>query len=141
MSDMGYYGEMAARHMRRWQPTTYTSIPPPERASYFRALDDKVGQAIREREHSLTPPGDLQATDHAECVARLQMAHLMAEESVLAEMVLLAPEPGLTYEAEESQTDPNGTYLDPGWRSPRIELDDPEWQERQAEQDWKPLTK
>jgi len=138
MRYLGPYGEMAAKHMRRWQPTAYASIPVQERESYFLELNEAVAEAIRGREHSLMPPARLAQDDHQEYVAQLHMSHLMAEEAVLAEMVLLAPEPGPLGEEDEPAKDSTGAYLDPGWRSPRLELSDDEWQDRQAEMAWKP---
>lgn len=138
MTYLGPYGEMAAKHMRRWQPTTYASIPPSERESYFLELNQAVTEAIRSREHSPMPPASLAENDHQEYLAEMNMSHLMAEEAVLAEMVLLPPEPGLTSETSEPETDPTGAYLDRGWRSPRLEISDEEWQEQEIARNWKP---
>lgn len=138
MRYLGPYGEMAAKHMQRWQPTAYASIPLPERETYFLQLNEAVTEAIRCREHSLTPPASLARHDHLEYVAQMNMAHLMAEEAVLEEMVLLPPEPGLASQQDEPKIDSTGAYLDEGWRSPRLELSDEEWQDRQNETDWKP---
>lgn len=138
MRYLGPYGEMAAKHMRRWQPTAFASIPAPERESYFLELNEAVAEAIRQREHSLMPPASLAQSNHQEHAAQMNMSHLIAEEVVLAEMVLLAPEPGLAGEEDEPETDSTGAYLDQGWRSPRLELNDQEWQARQAEMGWSP---
>ncbi len=138
MRYLGPYGEMAAKHMQRWQPTAFASIPVPDRDSYFLDLNEAVAEAIRQREHSLIPPTSLALSDHQEYAAQMNMSHLMAEEAVLTEMVLLAPEPGLAGEGEEPETDSTGAYLDQGWRSPRLELSDAEWQARQAEIGWSP---
>jgi len=138
MRYLGPYGEMAAKHMRRWQPTAFDSIPVAERESYFLELNEAVVEAIRQREHSLMPPSTLAQDNHQEYAARMNMSHLMAEEAVLAEMVLLAPEPGLAGERDEPETDSTGAYLDQGWRSPRLELSEEEWQDRQAEMGWNP---
>ena len=140
MSDLGLYGEMAARHMARWQPSTYAAIPAEEREAYFLRLDDEVEQAIRNLELSLKPPASLQETNFAEYVGQMNMAHLLAEEEVLAEMVYLPPEPGLESEAGEPEIGPNGGWVDPGWRSPRLtEISDEEWAEQLASGDWQPL--
>ena len=140
MSDLGLYGEMAERHMARWLPSTYAAIPADQRAEYFKQLDEEVTNAIRAREHSSRPPASLQETNFAEYVGQMNMAHLMAEEEVLAEMVYLAPEPGLESEAGEPEIGPNGGWVDPGWRSPRLtEISDEEWAEDQASGVWQPL--
>ncbi len=139
MRYLGPYGEMAAKHMERWQPTAYASIPPQERESYFLDLNEAVTEAIRSRERSSIPPPIRTLDDHQEYVAQTTMSHLMAEEAVLAEMVLLPPESGLASEAGEPEIDATGAYLDRGWRSPRVELSDEEWQDRQAEEAWTPV--
>lgn len=136
---LGPYGEMAARHMATWRPRTYASIPEGEREQHFLDLDEAVAQAIRTREHSLMPPASLAETDHCEWVAQMNMSHLMAEEEVLAEMVLLEPEPDLAAETGEPGMDGSGAYLDPGWRSPRVELSDEEWEAHQSSGNWKQL--
>lgn len=138
MGYLGPYGEMAAKHMRRWQPTVFASIPVADRESYFLELNEAVAEAIRQREHSLMPPASLARDNHREYAAQMNMSHLMAEEAVVAEMVLVAPEPGLVGERDEPETDSTGAYLDQGWRSPRLELSDQEWQDRQAEMGWNP---
>lgn len=139
MSDLGRYGEIAARHMARWQPSTFAAIPAEEREAYFRRVDDEVGQTIRDREHCLTPPPSLQQTDHLAYVGQLQMTHHLVEAEVLAELVYLPPEPGLESEADEPETDQDGAYIDRGWNPPRLGLTDQEWAEQQRAEDWQPL--
>jgi hypothetical protein len=129
VSDPGLYGALAARHMARWQPAAYASILPDERDRWFRDLNDRVAQAIREREEQLILASDLASRDLLERQGQIQMAHLMAEEQVLAEMVLLPPEREAVASEGEPPTDPGGAYLNPGWRSPSLELDDQEWEE------------
>lgn len=133
------YGTLAARHWARWLPSTYAAIPAAERESFFLRLDDEVAQAIRNRELSSMPPQSLAETDHLEYVGRVNMAHLMAEEAVLAELVLLPPEPGLESEADEPEVDETGAYIDRGWNPPRLLMTDEEWAEKRAESDWIPL--
>jgi hypothetical protein len=139
MRYLGVYGELAARHMARWQPSTYAAIPVAEREAYFLELDDEVAQAIRDRETSLTPPQSLAETDHQKYVGQINMAHLMAEEEVLKAMVYLPPEPGLESEEDEPETDESGAFIDRDWNNPRLEMTDEEWAEKRAEGDWKPL--
>jgi hypothetical protein len=139
MRYLGPYGEMAARHMATCLPAAYASIPEEEREGYFLELDEAVTEAIRVREHSLMPPASLARTDHGEYLAQMNMSHLMAEEAVLAEMVLLSPEESSPSAAGEPETDRSGAYLDRGWRSPRVELDSLEWAAHQTSGDWQPL--
>lgn len=118
--DYGRYGNLAAAHMARWLPAAFAAVEDPE--AYFRALDDRVSEAIRDRERSLTPPKSLQETDFPAYAGQVQMAHQMAEDAVLAEMVYLDPEPGT--EPDEPETDQDGAFLDRGWTPPRSDETD-----------------
>lgn len=142
MTQMGRYGEMAARHMARWLPSSFAAIPEAEREEYFMRLDEEVSQQIADRERSLKPPQSLQESDHLEYVGQLRMARLMAEEEVLREMVYLEPEPGLESEADEPERDEMGAFVDRGWRSPaqEIYLSDEEWEDQQKAGQWRPIT-
>lgn len=133
------YGELAARHMARWQPSSYAAIPAEDREAYFLRLDDEVEQAVRNLELSLKPPTRLQETDHQKYVGQMNMARVMAEEEVLKAMVYLPPEPGLESEEDEPETDESGAFIDRGWNNPRLEMSDEEWAEKRAEGDWRPL--
>ncbi len=115
-TDYGRYGNLAADHMARWLPTAFAAVE--DREGYFRALDDRVANTIRDREVSLTPPKRLQETDFPAYAGQVQMAHLMAEEQVLAELVYLDPEPGT--DPDEAETDRDGAFIDPGWTPPRL---------------------
>jgi hypothetical protein len=141
MEDFGQYGTLAARHMARWQPSAYAAIPAGEREAYFRGLDEEVSQRIADRAHFLKPPESLQETDFLEYVGQMNMARLMAEDEVLAELVYLPPEPGLESEAGEPEIAPNGGWTDPGWRDWRTSLyqTDEEWEEQATAGDWKPI--
>lgn len=111
----GRYGNLAADHMARWLPTAFAAVEDQE--GYFRELDDRVANTIRDREVSLTPPKRLQETDFPAYAGQVQMAHLMAEEQVLAELVYLDPEPGM--DPDDPETDRDGAFIDPGWMPPR----------------------
>ncbi len=115
-TDYGRYGNLAADHMARWLPTALAAVE--DREGYFRELDDRVANTIRDREVSLTPPKRLQETDFPAFAGQVQMAHLMAEEQVLAELVYLDPEPGM--DPDEPETDRDGAFIDPGWTPPRL---------------------
>lgn len=118
-TDYGRYGNLAADHMARWLPTAFAAIPAEDRAGYFRDLDDRVADTIRDRERSLTPPKSLQETDFPAYAGQLQMAHLSAEEAVLTELVYLDPEPGV--DPEEPETDRDGAFIDRGWTPARAD--------------------
>ena len=140
-TDFGRWGTLAARHMARWQPSTWAAIPEAERARYFRDLDEEVSQQIADRERSLKPPQSLQETDPMEYVGQLRMARLMAEEEVLKELVYLGPEPGLESESDEPEIAENGGWVDRSWRDPNNFLEsDEEWEERQKVGTWRPIT-
>ena len=49
-TDYGRYGNLAADHMARWLPTAFAAVE--DREGYFRALDDRVANTIRDREVS-----------------------------------------------------------------------------------------
>ena len=141
MTYLGQYGTLALRHMARWQPSTYAAIPEAEREAYFLRLDEEVADAIRELELSLMPPKSLQETNFMEYVGQMNMAHLMAEEQVLADLVYLLPEPGLESERGEPELDETGAFIDRGWKSPALtEVSDEEWAEDQAAGGWRPLS-
>jgi hypothetical protein len=139
-TDFGRWGALAARHMARWQPSTWAAIPEAERGRFFRDLDDEVMDAIIERERCLRPPPSLQETDPAEYLGQVRMARLTAEEEVLKELVYLPPEPGLESEADEPEIAENGGWVDRAWRDPNSTESDEEWQERQKAGTWRSIT-
>ena len=141
MTYLGQYGTRALRHMARWQPSTYAAIPEAEREAYFLRLDQEVADAISALERSLRPPKSLQETNFMEYVGQMNMARLMAEEQVLADLVYLPPEPGLESEEGEPELDETGAFIDRGWKSPALtEVSDEEWAEDQAAGEWRPLS-
>lgn len=116
-TDYGRYGNLASSHMARWLPTAFAAIE--DQAGYFRDLDDRVANTIRDRERSLTPPKSMQETDYPAYAGQMQIAHLMAEEQVLAELVYLDPEPGA--DPDESESDRDGAFINPGWTPARVD--------------------
>jgi len=89
------YGAMARDHCRRWRPASYAEITDPD--SYFTDLGDRVAQEISDlwaglRALSGNPPGE----DYIARVGRLNALRTQAEEIVLADLVLLPPEPGVS---------------------------------------------
>ena len=90
---MNEYGATARDHCRRWRPASYAEITDTE--SYFTDLGDRVAQEISDlwaklRARSGNPPGE----DYIARVGRLNALRKQAEEVVLADLVLLPPEPG-----------------------------------------------
>ena len=99
---MNHYGEMARRHWARWLPQQYAAIEDPD--SFFTDLGNRVSDRIAEladRFAGDSPPGE----GYLDRAGRLGQARRQAEEIVLAEMILLEPEP----EADrDEQEDPAG---------------------------------
>ncbi len=90
---MNEYGAMARDHFRRWRPASCAEITDPE--SYFTDLGDRVAQETSDlwaglRARSGNPAGE----DYIARVGRLNALRKQAEEIVLADLVLLPPEPG-----------------------------------------------
>jgi hypothetical protein len=96
---MNRYGLMAHKHWARWLPTRYASIEDP--ASFFSDLGNQVAERIDTLALSLA--GDDQPGEgYLAKAGRLGQARHQAEEIVLADMVLLDPEPG----TEDDPQDP-----------------------------------
>jgi hypothetical protein len=90
---MNEYGTMAQRHWQQWLPQRYAAIENPD--AFFTELGEEVSGEIADRWAELkaeagNPPGE----DFTDRVGRLNALRKQAEETVLAERVLLAPEPG-----------------------------------------------
>ena len=95
---MNHYGSQAMTHWRTWLPNRYATIPNPE--EFFEDLGRQVQTEIAQLSTQLAgedPPGE----SYLDKVGRLNMARTRAEEIVLRERVLLAPEPGADPEASE----------------------------------------
>ncbi|WP_067067452.1 hypothetical protein [Carbonactinospora thermoautotrophica] len=104
---MNRYGVMAKQHWERWLPQRYQQIPPAERESFFTRLGEEVEVEIAELWPELAgedPPGE----SYQDKQGRLNMARKQAEERVLAERVLLAPE---TPEVLEETPAPGGEEI------------------------------
>lgn len=89
---MNRYGAMAQSHWKTWLPTRYAALEDP--TSFFTELGIQVSDRIASLELDLLDrevPGEPFLTR----VGRRNMARLQAEEIVLAELVLLTPEPSL----------------------------------------------
>jgi hypothetical protein len=99
---MNHYGEIAQRHWARWLPCQYAVIEDPE--SFFSDLGNRASDRIAELANHFA--GDDQPGEgYLGKAGRLGEARHRAEQIVLAEMILLEPEPG----ADEDQSeDPSG---------------------------------
>lgn len=88
---MNRYGLMAQQHWARWLPNQYATIEDP--ASFFSDLGSQAAERIDAL--ALTLAGDDQPGEgYLGKAGRLGQARHQAEEIVLAELVLLDPEPG-----------------------------------------------
>ena len=107
---MNRYGLMAQKHWARWLPARYAQIEDPD--SFFSDL----GRLTADRIDSLALDlaGDDQPGEgYLGKAGRLGQARHQAEEIVLADLILLEPEPG----ADEEPEDPDG--LEPDRPQPR----------------------
>jgi hypothetical protein len=91
---MNEYGAMAQEHWQQWLPQRYAAIEDPD--AFFAELGEEVSAEISDRWTQMraaagNPPGE----DFIDRVGRLNAMRKQAEEGVLAERVLLAPEPGV----------------------------------------------
>jgi hypothetical protein len=101
------YGVMAREHWARWLPGRYAAIKDP--GSFFTGLGIRVEQRIGSLAAELAgddPPGE----DYLAKAGRLGEARHRAEQIVLAQEVLPAPEPG----ADEDENSP-GNGPDQPW--------------------------
>jgi hypothetical protein len=101
---MNQYGEQAMAHWQRWLPGRYDQIPNPR--DFFTDLGQQVATQIAELSAELAgedPPQE----QYLEKVGRLNAARQRAEETILAEQILLPPEPGT------QDSDPPGSSSQP----------------------------
>ena len=115
---MNRYGQIARKHWARWLPARYAAIKDP--TSFFSDLGNQAEQRIDQLTDRLAgedPPGE----DYLAKAGRLGQARMQAEEIVLAELILLPPEPG----TDEDQDQPPATQ-----DRPRIVTrDHPAWEQ------------
>jgi hypothetical protein len=85
------YGEMARRHWARWLPGRFAAIGNPE--TFFTGLGEEAEQRITALAWELAGD-DISGEGYLAKAGRLGEARHRAEQIVLAEMILLDPEPG-----------------------------------------------
>jgi hypothetical protein len=96
------YGEIARSHWARWLPNRFAAIEDPQ--SFFTQLGEEAAGRISDLAYQLA--GDDQPDEgYLGKAGRLGEARHRAEQIVLAEMILLEPEPGTE---ETSDQDENG---------------------------------
>ncbi len=94
---MNQYGAQAQKHWQQWLPDRYRTITTPE--PFFTELGETAANLIAELQFQLSGP-DIPGESYLEKVGRLNAAKMQAEEIVLAEQVLLAPEKTTSYDPE-----------------------------------------
>ena len=123
---MNRYGLMAQRHWEQWLPQRYATISEPD--SYFSTLGQEVAQQIEEL--TLDLAGDDQpGEEYLAKAGRLTAARSRAEEIVMPERVLLAPEPESSESPEDSSPLPASPAL-----PEVVDRSHPAWAEVNAEQ-------
>ena len=123
---MNRYGVMARAHWARWLPQQYAAISDPD--SFFSTLGQETEQHIDDLAAELA--GDDQpGEDYVAKAGRLTAARSQAEEIILPQQILLAPEPEMSEDPEE--TGPSGAS---GERPLVIDRSHPLWAEVNAEQ-------
>lgn len=123
---MNRYGLMAQRHWAQWLPQRYATISEPD--SYFSTLGQEVETQIEEL--TLELAGDDQpGEEYLAKAGRLTAARSRAEEIVLPERVLLAPEPQASEDPQDSSQPPASLAL-----PLVVDRGHPAWAEVNAEQ-------
>jgi hypothetical protein len=123
---MNQYGAMARSHWERWLPQRYATITDPD--SFFSALGLETARQIDELATELA--GDDQPGEgYLAKAGRLTAARSQAEEIILAQQILLPPEPGTSEDPEENDLPPADTG-----RPVIVDRSHPAWAEVSAEQ-------
>jgi hypothetical protein len=123
---MNRYGAMAQAHWARWLPQQYATISDPD--SFFSTLGQETEQQIGDLATELA--GDDQpGEDYLAKAGRLTAARSQAEEIILPQQILPAPEPETSEDPEEKDLPPGS-----GERPLVIDRSHPLWAEVNAEQ-------
>ena len=96
---MNRYGAMAQAHWARWLPQRYATITDPD--SFFSALGQQTARQIDELTTELAGE-DQPGEGYLAKAGRLAAARSQAEEIILPQQVLLAPEPETSEDLEET---------------------------------------
>ena len=123
---MNRYGAMARSHWARWLPQRYATITDPD--SFFSAVGQETAWQIDELTAELAGE-DQPGEGYLAKADRLTAARSQAEEIILPQQVLLAPEPETSEDEEENDLPPAGTE-----RPLIIDRSHPLWAEVNAEQ-------
>jgi hypothetical protein len=97
---MNHYAAQARKHWQEHLPRRYATLPDPN--SFFSTLGEQAAQQIEERTRQLAGP-DQPGEGYLAKVGRLNEAKMRAEEEILPELILIAPE------HSDPQADPTPT--------------------------------
>lgn len=100
---MNRYGVIAREHWARWLPARYAAISDPD--SFFSDLGTRVDQRIDSLAAHLAGD-DRPGEGYLARAGRLGEARHRAEQIVLAEEVLLEPEPGADEDESSQDSEP-----------------------------------
>jgi hypothetical protein len=123
---MNRYGAMARSHWARWLPQRYSTIEDPD--SFFSTLGQETARQIDELTAELAGD-DLPGEGYLAKAGRLTAARSQAEEIILPQQILLAPEPETSEDPEDNDL-PSATIE----RPLIIDRSHPLWAEVNAEQ-------
>jgi len=104
---MNHYAVMAQEHWARWLPSRYAAISDP--GSFFSELGTRAEQRIDSLAAELAGD-DLPGEGYLAKAGRLGEARHRAEQIVLSEEILLAPEPGA-----DQDEDQRASPAEPPW--------------------------
>jgi hypothetical protein len=124
---MNRYGAMARSHWARWLPQRYATISDPD--SFFSTLGQETARQIDELAAELAGE-DRPGEGYLKRAGRLAAARSQAEELILPQQVLLAPEPETSEDPDEN--DPATATRE---RPLVIDRSHPLWAEVNAEQE------
>ena len=88
---MNKYAHMAIRHWQTFLPDRFQAIPESDRTRFFTELGEQAAVEIEELQMQLAG-ADPVGEGYLEKVGRLNAARMQAEEIVLRELILPAPE-------------------------------------------------
>ena len=124
---MNQYGAMAQTHWARWLPQRYAAINDPD--SFFSTLGQETARQIDELAANLAG-NDQPGEGYLAKAGRLTAARSQAEEIILPQQILLAPEPEASEDLEKDDPLPAG-----GDRPLIVDRSHPQWAEVNAEQE------
>jgi len=131
---MSDYSRQAANHWRECLPERYAQIPDP--TTFFDAVGARAQQQVEELATQLAGP-DTPGEDYLAKVGRLTNARGRAEEIVLPQEVLLAPERLSSYDPQtdldvlDPETEPESQpgEMSSGWIPTQVDPTHPYWQD------------